>query len=136
MITVNFGTRLQATAMTIFAPSLAMPPASYFLPTMKPVMFCRNTSGMPRWLHSSMKCVPLSADSANSTPLLATMPAGGRAVDLGRLEPRIARLAQAGRRLRDGIQVSDRAARDFERVRIVVGHVIGDARGAGVGIGG
>jgi hypothetical protein len=29
-----------ATAMTIFAPSLAMPPASYFLPTMKPVMFC------------------------------------------------------------------------------------------------
>ena len=33
--------------MTILAPSLAMPPASYFCPTMKPVMFCRNTSGMP-----------------------------------------------------------------------------------------
>ena len=29
---------------------------------------------MPRRLHSSMKCVALSADSENSTPLLATMP--------------------------------------------------------------
>ena len=38
-----------ATAVTILAPSLAMPPASYLRPTMKPVMFCRNTSGMPRW---------------------------------------------------------------------------------------
>ena len=34
---------------------------SYFLPTMKPVMFCRNTSGMLRWLQSSMKCAPFSA---------------------------------------------------------------------------
>ncbi len=41
---------------------------------MKPVMFCRNTSGMPRRLHSSMKCVTLSADSENSTPLFAMMP--------------------------------------------------------------
>ena len=32
---------------------------------MKPVMFCRNTSGMPRWSHSSMKCAPFSADSEN-----------------------------------------------------------------------
>ena len=63
MITVNFGTCAQATAVTIFAPSLAMPPFSYLRPTMKPVMFCRNTSGMPRWQHSSMKCAPLSADS-------------------------------------------------------------------------
>jgi len=31
---------------------------------------------MPRWLHSSMKCVPFSADSENSMPLLATMPTG------------------------------------------------------------
>ncbi len=29
---------------------------------------------MPRRLHSSMKCVAFSADSENSTPLLATMP--------------------------------------------------------------
>ncbi len=73
---VNFGTLAQATAVTIFAPSFAMPSASYFLPTMKPVMFCRNTSGMPRWLHSSMKCAPFSADSENRMPLLATMPTG------------------------------------------------------------
>ena len=41
---------------------------------MKPVMFCTKTSGMPRIPHSWMKCVALSADSENSTPLLATMP--------------------------------------------------------------
>ena len=45
-------------------------------PTMKPVMFCRNTSGMPRWAHSSMKCAPFSALSENRMPLLATMPTG------------------------------------------------------------
>ena len=76
MITVNFGTDVVATAVTSLAPSLAMPPASYFRPTMKPVMFCRNTSGMPRWLHSSMKCAPFSADSENRMPLLARMPTG------------------------------------------------------------
>jgi hypothetical protein len=70
------GTRAQATALTIFAPCLAMPPCSYSRPTMKPVMFCRNSSGMPRWSHSSMKCAPFIADSANRTPLLATMPTG------------------------------------------------------------
>ena len=74
MITVNFGTTELATACTILAPSLAMPPRSYCLPTMKPVMFCRKISGTPRMLHSSMKCVALSADSENSTPLLAMMP--------------------------------------------------------------
>ncbi|MND07507.1 hypothetical protein D3C83_295260 [compost metagenome] len=51
-----------------------MPPRSYCWPTMNPVMFWRNTNGTPRWLHSSMKCVTFSADSENSTPLLATMP--------------------------------------------------------------
>ena len=74
MITVNFGTTEFATACTILAPSLAMPARSYWRPTMKPVMFCRKTSGMPRRLQSSMKCVALSADSENRTPLLATMP--------------------------------------------------------------
>ena len=74
MITVNFGTTLHATAVTIFAPSLAMPPASYSLPTMNPLMFWRKTSGTPRWLQSSMKCAALSADSLNRTPLFATMP--------------------------------------------------------------
>ena len=51
-----------------------MPARSYCRPTMNPVMFWRNTNGMPRMLHSSMKCVPLSADSENSTPLLASTP--------------------------------------------------------------
>ena len=76
MTTVNFGTTEQATAVTSLAPSRAMPRFSYSRPTMKPVMFCRKTSGMPRWLHSSMKCAPLSADSLNRMPLLATMPTG------------------------------------------------------------
>ena len=74
MITVNFGTTELATACTIFAPSLAMPPRSYCRPTMKPVMFCRKMSGTPRKLQSSMKCVVFSADSENRTPLLAMMP--------------------------------------------------------------
>ena len=76
MITVNFGTSAQATAVTSFAPSLAMPPCSYFLPTMKPVMFCRKTRGMPRWQASSMKWAPFKADSENSTPLFARIATG------------------------------------------------------------
>lgn len=43
---------------------------------MKPEMFWRKTSGMPRWSHSSMKCAPFWADSENRMPLLATMPTG------------------------------------------------------------
>jgi len=35
-MTVILGTLAQATAVTIFAPSFAIPPASYSLPTMKP----------------------------------------------------------------------------------------------------
>ncbi len=76
MMKVNFGTEVEATAVTILAPSLAMPPASYFRPTMKPVMFCRNTSGMSRWLHSSMKCAAFSALSENRMPLLPMKPTG------------------------------------------------------------
>ena len=76
MISVTFGTRAQATAVTSLAPSLAMPRRSASFPTMKPEMFCRNSSGTPRRLQSSMKCVPFSADSENNTPLLARMPTG------------------------------------------------------------
>ena len=76
MTTVNFGTCAFATAMTSFAPSRAMPPASYSLPTMKPVMFWRKTSGTLRLHASSMKCAPFCADSAKRTPLLARMPTG------------------------------------------------------------
>jgi hypothetical protein len=43
---------------------------------MKPVMFCRKTSGILRWQHSSMKCAPFRADSLNRMPLLAMMPTG------------------------------------------------------------
>ena len=71
MTTVNFGTCAQATAVTSFAPSLAIPPASYSLPTMKPVMFWRKSSGIRRWHASSTKCAPLSADSEKRTPLFA-----------------------------------------------------------------
>ena len=76
MTTVNLGTSAQATAVTSLAPSLAMPPASYSRPTMKPVMFCRKTSGMPRWQASSTKCAPLSADSEKRMPLLARIATG------------------------------------------------------------
>jgi hypothetical protein len=63
MITVILGTWAQATAVTIFAPSRAMPPASYFCPTMNPEMFCRNSNGILRWQHSSMKWAAFCADS-------------------------------------------------------------------------
>jgi hypothetical protein len=53
--TVNFGTCAQDTAVTSFAPSFAMPPASYSRPTMKPVMFWRKTSGVRRWHASCTK---------------------------------------------------------------------------------
>ena len=74
MTTVSFGTLAQATAVTILAPCLAMPPASYSRPTMKPEMFCRNSSGTPRWSHSSMKCAPFWELSEKRMPLLARIP--------------------------------------------------------------
>jgi hypothetical protein len=55
MTIVNFGTSAHATAVTSLAPSRAIPPASYSLPTMKPVMFCRKTSGTRRWQASSTR---------------------------------------------------------------------------------
>ena len=76
MMTVNFGTLVVATAVTSLAPSLAMPPASYSRPTMKPVMFCRKTRGMRRWLASSTKCAPFSDELLNRIPLLAMIPTG------------------------------------------------------------
>ena len=65
-----------ATAVTILAPSLAMPPASYLPPTMKPEMFCRKTSGMVRWQASSMKCAAFCALSLNYRRWLARMGTG------------------------------------------------------------
>ena len=51
---VIFGTVAVETAVTSLAPSLAMPPASYLPPTMKPETFCRNSSGMRRWQANSI----------------------------------------------------------------------------------
>jgi hypothetical protein len=41
-----------------------------------PVMFCRKIRGILRWQQSSMKWVPLRADSANRTPLFPMIPTG------------------------------------------------------------
>ncbi len=60
-MTVNLGTCTQATAVTSLAPCLAIPSVSYCLPTMKPVIFCRNTNGIFLWPHSSTKCAPFSS---------------------------------------------------------------------------
>ena len=73
---LEVGTLVVETAVTSFAPSFAMPPASYFWPTMKPEIFCRKTRGILRWLHSSMKCAPFNDDSENRIPLFATIPTG------------------------------------------------------------
>ncbi len=75
-MSVSLGTLAQETAVTILAPSLAMPWFSYLRPTMKPVMFCRKRRGMPRWLASSMKWAPLRADSEKRMPLLARIATG------------------------------------------------------------
>ena len=65
-----------ATAVTSLAPSLAMPPDSYWRPTIKPEIFCKNNNGILRWAQSSMKCAPLSALSENKIPLLPMIPIG------------------------------------------------------------
>ena len=61
---------------TILAPSLAIPPASYFRPTINPEMFCRKTRGIFLCEQSSMKCAPFSEDSENRTPLFPIIPIG------------------------------------------------------------
>ena len=58
MITVSFGTLGIGDGHDHLRAVLGDAAGSYFLPTIKPVMFCRNISGMPRWQHSSMKCAP------------------------------------------------------------------------------
>ena len=62
MMTVNLGTWALATAVTSFAPSLAIPPASYSLPTMESGdVLAGRASGIRRLQASSMKWVPFSA---------------------------------------------------------------------------
>lgn len=51
-MTVILGTLAHATAVTILAPSLAIPPASYSLPTMKPTAETREGAEQvkPGWI--------------------------------------------------------------------------------------
>ena len=49
---------------------LAMPPCSASLPTTNPMVFCRNTSGIFLWQHSSMKCVPFTAQCRVQDPVV------------------------------------------------------------------
>jgi hypothetical protein len=48
----------EATAVTSFAPFLAIPSFSYFLPIMKPVIFWTKRIGTFRCAQSSIKCAP------------------------------------------------------------------------------
>jgi hypothetical protein len=70
------GTVLLDTALIILAPFLMIPSCSYCLPTMKPVVFWRNTRGTSLLLQSWMNCAPLLALSLKIVPLLAMMPTG------------------------------------------------------------
>ena len=54
MLIVRCGTALLVTALIILAPSLMIPPCSYSVPTMYPVVFCRKTSDVSVWLASRM----------------------------------------------------------------------------------
>src|ERR1035438_3893563 len=76
MTTVNFGTPAVATAVTSLAPSRAMPPASYFLPPMKPVMFCSNTRGMLRCPQKDTRLLSAGARDAARLVFLAGHEAG------------------------------------------------------------
>ncbi len=62
-MTVRCGTVEFATALIIWEPFLMIPSASKSRPTMKPVMFWRNSNGTSIWLLSWMKCAAFSAAS-------------------------------------------------------------------------
>ena len=75
-MSVMRGTVQLVTAWIIFEPCLIMPTCSTSLPTMKPVVFCRYTSGVPDWLHSCMNCVALFDPCGSIGPLLPMKPQG------------------------------------------------------------
>ena len=121
MTTVNFGTSAQATAVTSLAPSRAMPPSSASLPTMKPVMFWRKTSGIRRLQASSTKWAPFWADSAKRTPRLARIATGWPSI---RREAADERVAVERLELVEAAAVDD-PRDDLERVElvpVVLGH--------------
>ncbi len=74
MMTVNFGTFVVPTAVTSFAPSRAMPPASYSRPTMKPVMFWRKTSGNPALAGELHEVSALQRGLAEQDPVVGDDP--------------------------------------------------------------
>ncbi|MNJ05276.1 hypothetical protein D3C73_1664900 [compost metagenome] len=49
---VSFGTRALATAWIILAPCLITPCCSDSVPTMKPVVLWKNSSGVRLWSHN------------------------------------------------------------------------------------
>ena len=75
-MSVRCGTVEFETALISLAPSLMIPPCSYRVPTMKPVMFCTKRIGVSVRLHSAMNCAPFCASGENRMPLLATTPIG------------------------------------------------------------
>ena len=82
MLTVRWGTSELETALIIIAPCLMIPPCSYSLPTMYPVVFCRKISGVSVWLASRMNSVAFFDSSLNRTPrVLARMPTGKPWID-------------------------------------------------------
>ena len=62
-MTVRCGTVEFETALIICDPFLMIPSASKSFPTMKPVMFWKNTSGTSMWLQSWMKWAAFWAES-------------------------------------------------------------------------
>lgn len=69
-MTVILGTLAHATAVTILAPSLAMPPASYSLPTMKPTAQTQEGSV----LGGGVPAPPCGANWAQTVKKMSTAP--------------------------------------------------------------
>ena len=89
-------------------------------PTMKPVMFCRKTSGMPRWQQSSMKCAPFSADSREQDAVVGD--------DADRIAVE-AREAGDQRRAVERLELVE--ARAVDEARDHLAHVVGLRRSGG-----
>ena len=75
-MTVMWGTVELEMALINWEPFLMIPAFSKSLPTMNPVMFWRNSSGVSWRLQSWMKCAAFSDSSGYMTPLLPRMPTG------------------------------------------------------------
>src|ERR1035437_9309203 len=77
MLMVMWGTVLLVTALIIFAPSLMIPPCSYVVPTMYPVVLCRKINGVLDWFARRMNSQAFFASSLKSTPrAFARIPTG------------------------------------------------------------